>query len=50
MCRDKPVSPMMKIQDVLDLWFKITPTMKAPVVVGGSANEFLMQLTYSRKV
>ncbi|XP_011032394.1 PREDICTED: E3 ubiquitin protein ligase DRIP2-like [Populus euphratica] len=51
MCRGQPVSPTLRLQNLVNLWFcpGSTPT-KVSASVGSSAKDFVMELSYCRKV
>lgn len=51
MCRGQPVGPTWQLQNLVDLWFKTASTSKKiPASVGSSAKDFVMVLSYCRKV
>ncbi|CAN1271240.1 E3 ubiquitin protein ligase DRIP2, partial [Linum perenne] len=54
MCRGEPVVPTLQLQKLVDLWFMNNATTKkvaaAAPAVGSSAKEFVMVLSYCRKV
>ncbi|CAN1765848.1 E3 ubiquitin protein ligase DRIP2 [Linum perenne] len=55
MCRGEPVVPTLQLQKLVDLWFMNNATTKkvaaaAAPSVGSSAKEFVMVLSYCRKV
>ncbi|XP_062144031.1 E3 ubiquitin protein ligase DRIP2-like [Alnus glutinosa] len=51
MCRGQPVVPSLQLQNLVDLWFRTASTSKkVPASVGSSAKDFVMVLSYCRKV
>ncbi|XP_015875346.1 E3 ubiquitin protein ligase DRIP2 isoform X1 [Ziziphus jujuba] len=51
MCRGQPVLPSLQLQHLVDLWFRTGSTAKkVPASVGSSAKDFVMVLSYCRKV
>ncbi|XP_065853342.1 E3 ubiquitin protein ligase DRIP2-like [Euphorbia lathyris] len=51
MCRGRPVLPTQQLHNLVDLWFRTASTSKkVPASVGSSAKDFVMVLSYSRKV
>ncbi|XP_075658305.1 E3 ubiquitin protein ligase DRIP2-like isoform X1 [Castanea sativa] len=51
MCRGQPVVPTLQLQNLVDLWFRTASTSKkVPASVGSSAKDFVMVLSYCRKV
>ncbi|KAG7970137.1 hypothetical protein I3843_07G066700 [Carya illinoinensis] len=51
MCRGQPVVPSSQLQNLVDLWFRTASTSKkVPASVGSSAKDFVMVLSYCRKV
>ncbi|XP_047315245.1 E3 ubiquitin protein ligase DRIP2-like [Impatiens glandulifera] len=50
-CQGHSVLPTLQLQNVLDLWLQTSPTSKkVSASVGSSAKEFVMVLSYSRKI
>ncbi|XP_034908065.1 E3 ubiquitin protein ligase DRIP2 [Populus alba] len=50
-CRGQPVRPTLQLQNLVDLWFRTGSTSKkVPASVGSSAKDFVMVLSYCRKV
>ncbi|KAJ4832630.1 hypothetical protein Tsubulata_001359 [Turnera subulata] len=50
-CRGEPVLPNWDLQYLVDLWFRTASTSKkVPASVGSSAKDFVMVLSYCRKV
>ncbi|KAJ9185833.1 hypothetical protein P3X46_005420 [Hevea brasiliensis] len=51
MCRGQPVLPTLQLHNLVDLWFRTASTSKkVPASVGSSAKDFVMILSYCRKV
>ncbi|XP_050940756.1 E3 ubiquitin protein ligase DRIP2-like isoform X3 [Cucumis melo] len=51
LCRGQPVLPTQQLQNLVDLWFRTASTAKkVPASVGSSAKDFVMVLSYCRKV
>ncbi|GAV86265.1 zf-C3HC4 domain-containing protein [Cephalotus follicularis] len=51
LCRGQPVLPTLQLHNLVDLWFRTASTSKkVPASVGGSAKDFVMVLSYCRKV
>lgn len=51
MCRGQPVLPSLQLHNLVDLWFRTASTAKkVPACVGSSAKDFVMVLSYCRKV
>ncbi|CAK9314859.1 unnamed protein product [Citrullus colocynthis] len=51
LCRGQPVLPTQQLQNLVDLWFRTASTVKKiPASVGSSAKDFVMVLSYCRKV
>ncbi|CAN1176624.1 E3 ubiquitin protein ligase DRIP2 [Linum perenne] len=50
MCRGQPVVPTLQLQNLVDLWFQNAQSKKVAATVGSSAKEFVMVLSYCRKV
>lgn len=51
MCRGQPVVPTLQLQNLVDLWFRTaSSSKKVPASVGSSAKDFVMVLSYCRKV
>lgn len=51
LCRGEPVLPTLQLHNLVDLWFRTTSTAKkVPASVGSSAKDFVMVLSYCRKV
>ncbi|KAK0598900.1 hypothetical protein LWI29_000522 [Acer saccharum] len=51
LCRGQPLLPTLQLHNLVDLWFRTGSTAKkVPASVGSSAKEFVMVLSYSRKV
>ncbi|XP_022719137.1 E3 ubiquitin protein ligase DRIP2-like isoform X3 [Durio zibethinus] len=51
MCRGQPVLPTLQLHNLVDLWFRTASTAKkVPAFVGSSAKDFVMVLSYCRKV
>lgn len=51
MCRGQPVLPSLQLQHLVDLWFRTGSTAKkVSASVGSSAKDFVMVLSYCRKV
>ncbi|KAG2694038.1 hypothetical protein I3760_08G123200 [Carya illinoinensis] len=51
MCRGQPVIPSLQLHNVVDLWFQTASTSKKVAAsVGSSGNDFVMALSYCRKV
>ncbi|KAM7252033.1 hypothetical protein ACFE04_023916 [Oxalis oulophora] len=51
MCRGQSVLPTLQLHDLVDLWLRTASTTKrVPASVGGSAKDFVMVLSYCRKV
>ncbi|KAK9735319.1 hypothetical protein RND81_04G198600 [Saponaria officinalis] len=51
MCHGQPVMPHLKLSSLLDLWLRTSSTpKKVRTFVGDSAKNFVMALSYSRKV
>ncbi|KAL9393338.1 hypothetical protein Peur_012623 [Populus x canadensis] len=51
MCRGQPVSPTLRLQNLVNLWFCTGSTSKkVSASVGSSAKDFVMVLSYCRKV
>ncbi|KAJ4719680.1 E3 ubiquitin protein ligase DRIP2-like [Melia azedarach] len=50
-CRGQPVVPTLQLHNLVDLWFRTASTSKkVPASVGSSAKDFVMVLSYCRKV
>ena len=50
-CRGEPVVPTLQLQNLVDLWFRdVTTKQLAAPLVGSSAKDFVMVLSYCRKV
>ncbi|KAH9699177.1 E3 ubiquitin protein ligase DRIP2 [Citrus sinensis] len=50
-CRGQPVLPTLQLHNLVDLWFCAASTSKkVPASVGSSAKDFVMVLSYFRKV
>ncbi|XP_042513522.1 E3 ubiquitin protein ligase DRIP2 [Macadamia integrifolia] len=50
-CRGKPVMPTLQLHNVVDLWLQMGSTSKrVPASVGTSAKDFVMVLSYGRKI
>ncbi|CAL5339777.1 unnamed protein product [Camellia sinensis] len=51
MCQGQPVLPTLQLQNLVDLWLKTASASKRiPTSVGSSAKDFVMVLSYSRRV
>ncbi|XP_074311444.1 E3 ubiquitin protein ligase DRIP2-like isoform X1 [Silene latifolia] len=51
MCHGQAVMPHLKLSSLVDLWLRTSSTpKKVKTFVGGSAKDFVMVLSYSRKV
>ncbi|KAK8589503.1 hypothetical protein V6N13_088335 [Hibiscus sabdariffa] len=51
MCQGQPVLPSLQLHNLVDYWFHTASTAKKiPVAVGSSAKDFVMVLSYCRKV
>ncbi|XP_031268749.1 E3 ubiquitin protein ligase DRIP1-like [Pistacia vera] len=51
LCRGQPVLPTLQLHNLVDLWFRTASTAKkVPASVGSSAKDFVMVLSYCRKV
>ncbi|XWS58355.1 hypothetical protein CRYUN_Cryun08bG0027100 [Craigia yunnanensis] len=51
MCRGQPVLPTLQLHNLVDLWFRTVSTAKkVPASLGSSAKDFVMVLSYCRKV
>ncbi|KAL6989478.1 RING-type E3 ubiquitin transferase [Sarracenia purpurea var. burkii] len=51
LCRGQPVLPTLQLRSLVDLWLQTASTSKrVPATVGSSAKDFVMVLSYSRKV
>ncbi|KAH9622590.1 hypothetical protein KSS87_004968, partial [Heliosperma pusillum] len=51
MCHGQAVTPHLKLSSLVDLWLRTSSTpKKVRTFVGGSAKDFVMVLSYSRKV
>ncbi|XP_022143094.1 E3 ubiquitin protein ligase DRIP2-like isoform X2 [Momordica charantia] len=51
LCRGQPVLPSQQLQNLVDLWFRTASTAKKiPASIGSSAKDFVMVLSYCRKV
>ncbi|KDP23673.1 hypothetical protein JCGZ_23506 [Jatropha curcas] len=51
MCRGQRVLPTLQLHNLVDLWFRTASTSKkVPALVGSSAKDFIMVLSYCRKV
>lgn len=51
MCRGQPISPTLRLQNLVNLWFSTGSTSKrVSASVGSSAKDFVMVLSYCRKV
>ncbi|BFG37165.1 hypothetical protein CerSpe_234390 [Prunus speciosa] len=51
MCRGQSVLPTLQLENLVDLWFRTATTpKKVPAVVGSSAKDFVMTLSYCRRV
>ncbi|CAN1729428.1 E3 ubiquitin protein ligase DRIP2, partial [Linum perenne] len=50
MCRGQPVVPTLQLQNLVDLWFQNAQSKKVAATVGSSAKDFVMVLSYCRKV
>ncbi|KAJ8759443.1 hypothetical protein K2173_006976 [Erythroxylum novogranatense] len=52
MCRGKPVHPRQQLHNLVDLWFKAasSTSKKIAASVGSSAKEFVMVLSYCRRI
>ncbi|XVF06337.1 hypothetical protein REPUB_Repub06bG0039100 [Reevesia pubescens] len=51
MCRGHPVLPTLQLHNLVDLWFRTASTAKkVPASIGSSAKDFVMVLSYCRKV
>lgn len=47
--RGRPISPEWSMDKLVNLWKETTPAFeKKPAMVGDSANEYAMVVTYSR--
>ncbi|KAJ8770273.1 hypothetical protein K2173_012743 [Erythroxylum novogranatense] len=50
-CRGRPVLPTQQLHNLVELWFRTTSTSKKiPASVGSSAKDFVMVLSYCRKI
>ncbi|KAG5539337.1 hypothetical protein RHGRI_019785 [Rhododendron griersonianum] len=52
LCHGQPVLPTLQLQSLADLWLQMASTSKerVPAYVGSSAKDFVMALSYSRRV
>ncbi|KAI8546088.1 hypothetical protein RHMOL_Rhmol07G0089100 [Rhododendron molle] len=52
LCHGQPVLPTLQLQSLADLWLQMATTSKerVPAYVGSSAKDFVMALSYSRRV
>ncbi|XP_038717594.1 E3 ubiquitin protein ligase DRIP2-like [Tripterygium wilfordii] len=51
LCRGHPVLPTLQLHNLVDIWFRTAPTSKkVPASIGSSAKDFVMVLSYCRKV
>ncbi|GMI65209.1 DREB2A-interacting protein 2 [Hibiscus trionum] len=51
MCRGQPVLPSLQLHNLVDYWFHTaSAAKKIPATVGSSAKDFVMVLSYCRKV
>ncbi|XP_039062796.1 E3 ubiquitin protein ligase DRIP2-like isoform X2 [Hibiscus syriacus] len=51
MCQGQPVVPSLQLHSLVDYWFRTASTAKKiPATVGSSAKDFVMVLSYCRKV
>ncbi|KAE8729658.1 DREB2A-interacting protein 2 isoform 3 [Hibiscus syriacus] len=50
MCQGQPVVPSLQLHSLVDYWFRTASTAKIPATVGSSAKDFVMVLSYCRKV
>ncbi|KAH7577627.1 hypothetical protein JRO89_XS01G0277400 [Xanthoceras sorbifolium] len=50
-CMGQPVIPTLQLHNLIDLWLQTVSTSeRVPATIGSSAKEFVMVLTYARKV
>lgn len=50
-CMGQPLIPTLQLNSLLELWLQTgAPTEKVPVQVGSTGKEFVMVLSYGRKV
>ncbi|KAE8721976.1 putative prefoldin subunit 4-like [Hibiscus syriacus] len=51
MCQGQPVVPSLQLHSLVDYWFRTASTAKKiPATVGSSSKDFVMVLSYCRKV
>ncbi|CAI0433879.1 unnamed protein product [Linum tenue] len=50
MCQGQPVVPTLQLHNLVDLWFRNASTKRVEVPVGSSARDFVMVLSYCRKL
>ncbi|CAI0448987.1 unnamed protein product [Linum tenue] len=50
MCQGQPVVPTLQLRNLVDLWFRNASTKRVEVPVGSSARDFVMVLSYCRKL
>ncbi|KAH7666076.1 E3 ubiquitin-protein ligase DRIP protein [Dioscorea alata] len=49
-CRGQSIIPTMALHNLIDLWLRSGSSIKVPAFLGTSAKEFVMVLSYRRKV
>ncbi|TXG63764.1 hypothetical protein EZV62_010758 [Acer yangbiense] len=50
-CMGQPVIPTLQLHNLIDLWLQTVSTSdRVPATIGSSAKDFIMVLTYARKV
>ncbi|KAK8633891.1 hypothetical protein V6N13_014725 [Hibiscus sabdariffa] len=49
-CRGQPVLPSLQLHNLVDYWFRTGSMAKIPATVGSSAKDFIVILSYCRKV
>ncbi|KAJ0981590.1 hypothetical protein J5N97_009845 [Dioscorea zingiberensis] len=49
-CRGQLIVPTMALDNLIDLWLRTGSSLKVPALVGTSAKEFVMVLSYRRQV
>lgn len=50
-CMGQPVIPTLQLYNLVDLWLQTAATSdRVPAMIGSSAKDFVMVLTYARKV
>ena len=49
-CRGQSIIPTMALHNLIDLWLRSGSSLKVPAFLGTSAKEFVMVLSYRRRV